>query len=64
MKQFSEITAESQYVQARIAAQIHGVHVRTLDRWAQVGLVAKPRVINRVKYFHVATLMAPGVKSG
>jgi hypothetical protein len=30
----------------------------------QVGLVAKPRVINRVKYFHVATLMAAGVKSG
>jgi hypothetical protein len=64
MQQFSEITAESKYVKARIAAQIHGVHVRTLDRWARAGLIDRPRVINRVKYFDVATLMAAGAKRG
>ena len=64
MKQFAEISAEAKFAKHSVAARIHGVHPRTLDRWVEAGLIPKPRVINRLKYYDVEALAAAGVKRG
>ena len=45
-----------------VAARINGVHIRTLDRWTEAGIIPKPVVINGHKYHDVEALAAAGMK--
>jgi hypothetical protein len=64
MRQFTEISADAKFVKHSVAARFHGVHIKTIDRWVEAGLIPKPRIIRRQKYYDVAALAAAGAKRG
>jgi predicted site-specific integrase-resolvase len=64
MREIIESSAEAKFVKNSVAARLNGVCTKTLDRWAEAGIIPKPRVINGYKYHAVDTLMAAGVKRG
>jgi hypothetical protein len=60
----TEVTTEAQFLKHSQAAKFHDVHPRTLDRWAERGIIPKPRVINGLKYYDVAALAAAAGRRG
>jgi hypothetical protein len=57
-------TTEVQFLKHSQAAKFHDVHPRTIDRWAELGIIPKPRVVNGLKYYDLAALAAAGVRRG
>lgn len=65
MKQLTEVVSyEQQFVRHTMAARIHRVHPRTIDRWVDAGILPEPRVINRFKYHSLNALAAAGTRRG
>ena len=64
MKHFGEVPAEAKFVKNSVAARVHGVCTKTLDRWSEVGIIPKPRVINGMKYHDLNALAAAGTRRG
>jgi DNA-binding transcriptional MerR regulator len=60
----TEILAEAKFIKPSQAAKFHDVHPRTLDRWAERGILPKPVVVNGLKYYDVEALVAAGTRRG
>jgi hypothetical protein len=57
-------SVEQKFAKHSLAAQMHGVCPKTLDRWAELGLIPEPIRINKLKYHDLKALAAVGRRRG
>jgi predicted site-specific integrase-resolvase len=44
------------------AARLKGVSTKTLNRWVEAGLVRKPEVVNKRRYYDLADIEGPALE--